>query len=181
MTDDIEQKKALAHYQHTLDRALEEVKDHFERNRLNNTAKLQQADNSFEATIKYGLGVLRGAFILNGGAAIGTASLLSGAINRGATSDLTGAILWPLLLFTIGALLPVVASGLTYFSQHDFTQVQYFNVFNNSVEAQRKLKRAVVWQRWTIVLMVLDAVCFAAGAALGCFLLLQSIHHPVLT
>jgi len=38
-----------------------------------------------------------------------------------------------------------------------------------------------VWQRWTIVLMVLDAVCFAAGAALGCFLLLQSIHHPVLT
>jgi hypothetical protein len=40
-TDDVEQRKAFAHYQHTLDRSLEEVKDHYERHRLNSTAKLQ--------------------------------------------------------------------------------------------------------------------------------------------
>ncbi len=96
-------------------------------------------------------------------------------------SDLTAAILLPLLIFTVGALLPVVASGLTYFAQYNWTRAQFAIVLNDQTKVAKKEKRGMMWQRIAITIMVLDGVCFAVGAAIGGYLLLQAIRHPVLT
>jgi len=85
------------------------------------------------------------------------------------------------IIFTVGALLPVAASGLTYFAQYNWTRAQFAIVINDQIEIAAKEKRAMMWQRTAITIMVLDGACFAVGVAIGGYLLLQAIRHPVLT
>lgn len=104
---------------------------------LNHAANLETLRQSmsikiemFKAVLTFGNNALRATFLLNGTASISLLAFLGNiwAKSQGSISGQSLAL--PLLIFTLGAFLSVVATGLAWFSQDRYTKASYeYNPF----------------------------------------------------
>ena len=110
---------------------------------------------------------LRGAAIVNGGAAVALRAFI-GRIYSGDISILFNpsyAILYPMLLFIGGLLAAGLASGAAYVAQ--------FSLYNETMGFKAMLPRIIRehkdWIKAGVGLFVVSYLCFAFGAALAAY------------
>jgi hypothetical protein len=171
MSVDVEAKlateKTLADYEHRLALELERVRDHYTRNQDGFRLGMADAKASMKATVRYGLSALRGAFILNAGGAVGAASFLSAAVHRTNASELAFALMSLLANFALGAVLPVVATGITYVAQYRHSLSVYADIRKGEGYAKTEAKIGHWWRYVAIACMIASCACFVGGMVEG--------------
>lgn len=125
---------------------------------------------TYKGLITLSQSALRGAAIVNGGAAVALLAFI-GRIYSGDISILFNpsyAIFYPMLLFIGGLLAAGLASGAAYVAQ--------FSLFNLEMGRKETLPRIIRehahWIGVGVGLFVLSYLCFAGGAALAAYQLI---------
>jgi hypothetical protein len=151
---------------HEFDLKLEAEKDRRSRELESYKASVASAFLSSQGTLEYGRAALRGFLILNGGAAIATLSFASGLIQKGIGSSIAKDIGVVLVMFALGSMLSVAATGLSYVAQGHFTRaVEYQHAARALTDSERGMR----WKLIAVNLAVLSGVLFSIGVTWAAF------------
>jgi hypothetical protein len=124
-------------------------------------ANIQQGVAGFNATVSFAMAGLRGLFLLNGGGAIGSLTLVGNLLIKTPpsitiVSKLSSTMCW----FVCGLATAILATFLAY-----LTQDQFANLMASG--ARKSTYSATILKYSTIFVSATSLVCFFIGAILG--------------
>lgn len=117
---------------------------------------------SFNAVISYGLAVIRGSFLLNGGGSVALLAFMGQSL-KAQCIDLSD----PLRLFILGAVLSALTASSSYLSQTFFSEAIAHNWNNAVTPSKHSVAKSKYWRTWgylcqytSVILILISFICF---------------------